>query len=138
MKRTILAAAPLLLLCSCLATQAAVEKANGAAVAAQAAADKAMARANSPDVTQAELDDAITEAVAAAEAAMDAAKAIPEAISTDLDNVKKGVTGFGGMGDGGLVGLGLTAAAWFMRDRRKKLGLDPLQRSDKPTPPTTT
>lgn len=131
---------PLFLLASCLATQQAVTEAHLAAETALAAAEQASLMAANPEVTQAELDGAVAVAITKAKEAKDAALAVIEAVKTDAENAKAVAGGFlgGGAGlDGGAIGLLVTAASWWLRDRRKKAGMDPLQRADVATPPTT-
>ncbi|MEE8346975.1 MAG: hypothetical protein V3S20_06485 [Dehalococcoidia bacterium] len=137
MKRLFCALVLVPLLTACLATQQAVTQAHLASETALAAAAQAKAMAENPDVTQAELDGAIGVAVAKAKEAADAAIAIGDAIKEDAANARAGFTGLGKTADGGLISLALTALAWLGRDRRKRQGLDPLQRADVPTPPTT-
>lgn len=65
--------------------------------------------------------------VAAAEA-RESATAVKAAVDQDLQAAKDGLLGLSQGGtQGGLIGLALTGAAWFLRDRRKKLGRDPVQ-----------
>ena len=126
------------LLVGCLATQQAVTQAHLASETALAAAAQAQAMAENPEVTQAELDGAIAVAIDKAQEAKDAALAVVEAVKADAANARAGISGLGMGMDGGMIGLALTGLAWWMRDRRKKAGMDPLQRADVPTPPTTT
>jgi len=80
------------------------------------------------------LDIELTAAIAASK---EAAKRIPEAVKEDAATFKGGIMGMGASADGGVIALLLTGLSWFMRDRRKKIGTDPLQRKDITTPPTT-
>lgn len=131
-------AAVLLVAPGCLATQEALNDLNVELQAAQAAAIEAKLKAENPDVTQAELDAAVAAAIEAAKEAKIAAGAIGDAVKADakaLADEVKGLTGFGAIGDGGLVAFILSIASWFLRDRRKRHGMDPLQRRDIMTPP---
>lgn len=138
MKRLLLV--PILLLASCMATSGALNTLSLKIADAEQAALAAKAAADNPEVTQAELDAIVATMVEKAKEAKDAALAVKDAVKADIANNAdrvKGITGFGMGADGGVLGLGLTALAWWMRDRRKKAGMDPLQRSDVTTPPTT-
>lgn len=92
------------------------------------------------DMHQATLDGASQEELDAIDARVQAelaalredAEQLRAAVAEDLEAAREGLTGLGAMGDGGVVGLGLTALAWWMRDRRKALGKDPLQRPSTP------
>ena len=131
---------PLLLLslCSCMATQNALDTANLAIADLQHTTLQVQNAVNDPDVTQADLDAMLAVAVGKAVEAKDAAVAVGAAAIEDLKTAKDGFSGLGTLGDGGLITLGTTMLAWYMRDRRKKMGMDPLQRRDVATPPTTT
>jgi len=111
-----------LLLCctSCFATSAALDRVNVAVAAVEEAV-------LNPEVTQAELDAVKAEAAASAEG-------LKVAVKEDA----QGILSLGKAADGGAIGLALTAAAWLLRDRRKRLGKDPLQDKNISTPPTTT
>lgn len=127
----------LLFLCTgCLATSAALDALNIQIGEASEAALVAKATIESVTSTQAEVDAAMATLVREGQETKDALMGVKDAMVADVENAK-GFTGFGGGADGGVIGLGLTALAWFMRDRRKRLGGDPLQRKDIPTPPTT-
>lgn len=127
------------LLTSCLATTAALGKMNLAIADVEQAAMVAKTAAENPDVTQAELDAAVATALESGKDAMTAIADVTIAMKEDVAaNATRaaGLTGLGGGADGGVIGLGLTALAWWMRDRRKRRGGDPLQRGDIETPPT--
>lgn len=122
-----------LLLCSCVATSGALNKLSLEIADASAAAAFAKATAEDVTSTQADIDAAMALVAAEGKEVAAAVGELQDAVIADA----KGFSGMGGGADGGLIGLGLTGLAWWMRDRRKRLGQDPLQRADVPTPPTT-
>jgi hypothetical protein len=135
MKRLILA--PLLLLCSCMATREAQAVLELELMHVKDATEE-LREATMAGATAEELDALDAELTAAIAASKVAAARIPEAVKEDAANFKGGIMGVGAAADGGVLALGLTALSWFMRDRRKRIGADPLQRQDIKTPPTTT
>ncbi len=124
------------LLTGCLATQGALSKLNLAIGDASVAALEAKNRAEDVNATQADIDESMAALMETASLTTDALEAVQDAVLADIESAK-GITGLGMGMDGGAIGLALTGLAWWMRDRRKRLGQDPLQRSDVPTPPTT-
>ncbi len=127
---------PLLLLCSCLATQGALTKLNLQIESASQAAIHAKNRAEDVNATQASIDEAMAKLAEEGKATASALVDVKDAMLEDAENIK-GISGFGMGMDGGILSLVTGAAYWLLRDRRKRLGQDPLQRSDVPTPPTT-
>lgn len=132
MTQRILAAGLLALLAGCASTREATEnlevqvlELKGAYAQLQVAT-----AAGASDADLAALEQRIKDEMADVK---DAKDALVAAGKSDF----QGLMGFAKDGiPGGTIGLGLTALAWFMRDRRKKLGRDPLQRTDVATPPT--
>ncbi len=134
MKHLILA--PLLLLCSCMATRAAQADLELELLRVKDATEE-LREATVLGATAEELGALDIELTAAIAASKEAAKRIPEAVKEDAATFKGGIMGMGASADGGVIALLLTGLSWFMRDRRKKIGTDPLQRKDITTPPTT-
>lgn len=107
---------PLVLLCSgCLATSAATEE-------LKASIDALAAAQADPATTQAELD-------ALAAAVAEKVAAVKEAPAQDVAAGKEWFLGLSEeqAGGTGLIGIGLTALSWWLRDRRKRQGKDPIQ-----------
>ncbi len=134
MKKLLLA--PILLLCSCMATRAAQADLELELMRVKDATEE-LREATMLGATAEELDALDVELTAAIVASKAAAARIPEAVKEDAANFKGGIMGLGSAADGGVLALGMTMLSWFMRDRRKRKGTDPLQRKDLVTPPTT-
>lgn len=134
--RLLLLAVPLLL-ASCLATQGALDGVNAAVADVRAQQVNLAALQADQSATIGDVQEAEGALEAALTTMAQAVKAIPEAAQADAQSLVGGLSGFGLGVDGGIVGLLGVGLSWFMRDRRKRLGTDPLQRANVPTPPTT-
>lgn len=115
MRLALLACFLALPLVGCLATSQATD-------ALKASIDELRAAQVDPATTQAQFD-ALEEKVA------DNVQAVKQAAGDDVASGKDWFLGLteSQAGGTGLIGLGLTAISWWMRDRRKKLGSDPIQ-----------
>lgn len=123
----------LLVLAGCAATRAAteaLEKETNDVRAGRIQLEEAYAR-GATDTELTAIEDQLKQDV----------KELKQAALNLKDAVKEDAQGFLGLtantATGGVASLGITALAWWMRDRRKKLGKDPLQLSGVKTPPTS-
>lgn len=136
-----LCAATALLLASCTNVQAKTEEAlvqiqrlqTAMTEQEQALRDVAIAAAN-PEVTEQELALAVSNVERKVETVRTevqntkgAVRDIADAAKADLAAAAKTWSGLTAEGESGLIGIGITALAWILRDRRKKLGKDPVQ-----------
>lgn len=139
MRKLLLAALVVPMLTSCVATRAAMANVENELLEMRATAEEmragTMAGASGADL--AALDERLSQDIADVEAAKDALVEAAEADIANLKDAGKGLLNLGAAGDGGAIGLLVGVASWWMRDRRKKLGSDPLQLSSTKTPPTT-
>ncbi len=129
----------LVLLTSCASTQSARANLETQVLELRASYDE-LAAAGAAGATAEELAELDAEIMAKMADVKAAAEGVSAAVLEDVAALKDGGAGRLGYGHGavgGAIGLGLTALAWFLRDRRKRKGTDPLQRHDVPTPPTT-
>ena len=131
----------LLLVCSaCAATRQASEDLESEVVELRDAMQQ-LKDATVAGATEEELAALDAKVSAELEDVKDSKDALTEAAQTDLDGRKEAAKGLFGLGmpiEGGALAALLTGASWWMRDKRKKQGQDPLQRLDVATPETTT